>query len=64
MWTNKQGVKSSGTSSGTGVSTLEPVPAPAPLTSPVPVIVNNRSALESPRLMDPLRARRRGWGRA
>jgi cytoskeletal protein CcmA (bactofilin family) len=49
MWTNKQASNPPGTSSATGVSTLEPVPAPAPLTSPVPVIVNNRSALESPR---------------
>src|SRR5467141_2252932 len=50
MWTNKQASNPPGTSSGTGVSTLEPVPAPAPLTSPVPVIVNNKSALESPRI--------------
>jgi len=57
-------VKSSGTSSGTGVSTLEPVPAPAPLTSPVPVIVNNRSALESPRTHGSATRAPRGWGRA
>ncbi len=47
MWTNKQASYPPGTSSGTGVGTLEPAPTTAPVTAPVPA--PTRNALESPR---------------